>query len=47
MEAPGDLDRFIFFEQARITAEASYANNPLDADVRPLAIAYTISLFSG
>ncbi|KAG6412656.1 hypothetical protein SASPL_125339 [Salvia splendens] len=32
MEAPGDLDRFIFFEQARITAEASYANNPLDAD---------------
>ncbi|XP_058093213.1 mitochondrial import receptor subunit TOM20-like [Magnolia sinica] len=27
-----ELERFIFFEQARKTAEASYAKNPLDAD---------------
>ncbi|KAF5457394.1 hypothetical protein F2P56_021498 [Juglans regia] len=28
----GDLDRILFFEHARKTAEATYAKNPLDAD---------------
>ena len=30
----GDLDRIFFFEHARKTAEATYAKDPLDADVR-------------
>ncbi|KAK6155385.1 hypothetical protein DH2020_009633 [Rehmannia glutinosa] len=29
-----DFDRLLFFEHARRTAEATYAKNPLDADVR-------------
>lgn len=29
-----DFDRLLFFEHARKTAEAEYAANPLDADVR-------------
>ncbi|KAJ8648889.1 hypothetical protein MRB53_001912 [Persea americana] len=33
MEMPQtDLDRILFFEHARITAETHYARNPLDAD---------------
>ncbi|PON61306.1 Mitochondrial import receptor subunit [Parasponia andersonii] len=29
---PNDFDRLLFFEHARKTAEATYAQNPLDAD---------------
>ena len=29
-----EIDRLLFFEHARKTAEATYAQNPLDADVR-------------
>ncbi|KAI4366793.1 hypothetical protein MLD38_022618 [Melastoma candidum] len=32
MESLSDLDRFMFFEHARKSAEAAYAQNPLDAD---------------
>lgn len=34
MEMSNDFDRLLFFEHARTSAEASYAKNPLDADVR-------------
>lgn len=34
MEMQGDFDRLLFFEHARKSAEASYANDPLDAEVR-------------
>lgn len=34
MEMSSDLDRLLFFEQARKISEAAYASNPLDADVR-------------
>lgn len=30
---PSEFDRILFFEQARKSAEAIYAQNPLDADV--------------
>ncbi len=29
----GEFDRILFFEHARKTSEATYAKNPLDADV--------------
>ncbi|KAF8378002.1 hypothetical protein HHK36_029335 [Tetracentron sinense] len=32
MEPANDLDRLLFFEHARKTAETTYASNPLDAD---------------
>ncbi|TYI30353.1 hypothetical protein ES332_A05G381300v1 [Gossypium tomentosum] len=32
MEMSNDLDRLLFFEQARKISEATYASNPLDAD---------------
>ncbi|KAL9229499.1 hypothetical protein vseg_004961 [Gypsophila vaccaria] len=32
MDMSSDLDRLMFFEHARKTAEASYTKNPLDAD---------------
>ncbi|GMI86850.1 translocase of outer membrane 20 kDa subunit 3 [Hibiscus trionum] len=32
MEMSNELDRLIFFEQARKISEATYASNPLDAD---------------
>ncbi|KAF8369798.1 hypothetical protein HHK36_032179 [Tetracentron sinense] len=35
MEPANDLDRLLFFEHARKTAETTYASNPLDADVQP------------
>lgn len=33
---PNDFDRLVFFEHARKAAEAAYAVNPLDADVRDI-----------
>lgn len=33
MDMQSDFDRILFFEHARKTAEATYAKNPLDADV--------------
>lgn len=33
MDMSSDFDRLLFFEHARRTAEATYAKNPLDADV--------------
>ncbi|KAG8475283.1 hypothetical protein CXB51_032118 [Gossypium anomalum] len=32
MESSSELDRLLFFEQARKISEATYASNPLDAD---------------
>ncbi|CAN0924688.1 Mitochondrial import receptor subunit TOM20 [Linum grandiflorum] len=32
MDMSSDLDRMLFFEHARKTAEATYATNPLDAE---------------
>ncbi|KAI3713281.1 hypothetical protein L1987_71855 [Smallanthus sonchifolius] len=32
MEMQNDFDRFLFFEQARRTAEVTYAKNPLDTE---------------
>lgn len=45
MEMPQtDLDRILFFEHARITAETHYARNPLDADVNPSLPLYSLFL---
>lgn len=33
-----EFDRLLFFEHARKAAEAEYAKNPLDADVRILLL---------
>lgn len=41
----GDLDRIFFFEHARKTAEATYAKDPLDADVRFFFFFFLNSLF--
>lgn len=34
MEMEGDFDRLLFFEHTRKAAEASYAKDPLNAEVR-------------
>lgn len=34
MEMQSEFDRLLFFEHARKSAETTYAQNPLDADVR-------------
>lgn len=39
----GDFDRILFFEHARKTSEATYAKNPLDADVRKSPFCWDLS----
>ncbi|KAK4410008.1 Mitochondrial import receptor subunit TOM20 [Sesamum angolense] len=48
MDMSSDFDRLLFFEHARRTAEATYAKNPLDADMgRSLARIVAVSERSG
>lgn len=41
-----DLDRLLLFEHSRQTAEANYAKNPLDADVRISSLSFSPSEIS-
>ena len=40
-----DFDRLLFFEHARKTAEAAYAKDPLDTDVRSYSFLWSVPLF--
>jgi hypothetical protein len=46
MEMQSEFDRLLFFEHARKTAEATYAKNPQDADVR-MTLLFFIEPFFG
>lgn len=41
-----DFDRLLFFEHARKTAEATYAKNPQDADVRIISLSLNLLFLS-
>lgn len=42
MDMQNDFDRLLFFEHARKTAEATYNENPRDADVRTIIIFFIL-----
>ncbi|KAG4166489.1 hypothetical protein ERO13_A13G135600v2 [Gossypium hirsutum] len=44
MESSSELDRLLFFEQARKIFEATYASNPFDADVGFIILLICFSL---
>lgn len=45
MDMQSDFDRLLFFEHARKTAEAAYAKDPLDADVRSYSFLWSVPVF--